>query len=109
MSDVPWEIYLALLNTLTVATTLVILISTADDFFLDAFYWMRELWLWPQRGRMPVTISARALRDREEQWLAIMVPAWKEYDVIAKMVENTLATMTLLFVYFLSPSCVCAA
>ncbi|WP_273890808.1 hypothetical protein, partial [Serratia liquefaciens] len=78
MSDVPWEIYLALLNTLTVATTLVILISTADDFFLDAFYWVRELWLWPQRGRVPVTISARALRDREEQWLAIMVPAWKE-------------------------------
>ena len=93
MSDLPWDFYVALLNTLTVATTLVILISTADDFFLDAFYWVRELWLWPQRGRTPVTISAQALREREEQWLAIMVPAWKEYDVIAKMVENTLATM----------------
>lgn len=93
MSDLPWELYLALLNTLTVATTLVIFISTADDFFLDAFYWVRELWLWPQRGRTPVTISAQSLREREEQWLAIMVPAWKEYDVIAKMVENTLATM----------------
>lgn len=93
MSDLPLELYLALLNTLTVATTLVIFISTADDFFLDAFYWVRELWLWPQRGRTPVTISAQSLREREEQWLAIMVPAWKEYDVIAKMVENTLATM----------------
>lgn len=93
MTDVPWELYLALLNTLTMATTLVILISTADDFFLDAFYWLRELWLWPQRGRTPVTIAVEELRQREEQWLAIMVPAWKEYDVIAKMVENTLATM----------------
>lgn len=93
MSELSWELYLALLNTLTVATTLVIFISTADDFFLDAFYWVRELWLWPQRGRTPVTISAQSLREREEQWLAIMVPAWKEYDVIAKMVENTLATM----------------
>ncbi|MGA4046934.1 glycosyl transferase family protein [Ralstonia pseudosolanacearum] len=93
MSHAVWEAYLALLNTMTVATALVILISTADDFFLDAFYWVRELWLWRSASRLPATISAQTLREREERYLAIMVPAWKEYDVIAKMVENTLATM----------------
>lgn len=94
MSHAVWEAYLALLNTMTVATALVILISTADDFFLDAFYWVRELWLWHSEDRrLPATISAQTLREREERYLAIMVPAWKEYDVIAKMVENTLATM----------------
>lgn len=94
MSHAVWEAYLALLNTMTVATALVILISTADDFFLDAFYWVRELWLWHSEDRrLPATISAQTLREREERHLAIMVPAWKEYDVIAKMVENTLATM----------------
>ena len=97
MSDLPWDFYVALLNTLTVATTLVILISTADDFFLDAFYWVRELWLWPQRGRTPVTISAQALREREEQWLAIMVPAWKEYThfiIFAGAYRNDAETTT---------------
>jgi adsorption protein B len=33
------------------------------------------------------------LRALDERYLALMVPAWKEYDVIAKMIENTLATI----------------
>ena len=71
MSHAVWEAYLALLNTMTVATALVILISTADDFFLDAFYWVRELWLWRSTSRLPATISAQTLREREERYLAI--------------------------------------
>ena len=76
MSYAAWEAYLAMLNTITVATALVILISTADDFFLDAFYWVRELWLWRSEDRLPATISAQTLRERDERYLAIMVPAW---------------------------------
>ncbi len=73
-------------------TAVIILVSTLDDLVLDACYWSFEI------GRLlrhepTQTIDVGALRALEERYLALMVPAWKEYDVIAKMIENTLATL----------------
>jgi adsorption protein B len=80
------------LNAVAIATALVIFVSTLDDLFLDGYYWLFQLKrLW--RGESNESVDAQALRGLDEQYLAIMVPAWKEYDVIAKMIENTLATM----------------
>ncbi len=93
MPNASWDLYFSLLRGLTVATAFIILISTLDDFFIDACYWGRR---WVQavvRCRRPVKVSADDLRARDEGFLAIMVPAWKEYSVIAHMVENTLTTV----------------
>lgn len=87
-----WTTYLTALNVIALITACVIFISTMDDLMLDGFYWMTVL----KRkllGRQKQTVDVQMLRQLSEQHFAIMVPAWKEYDVIAKMVENTLATI----------------
>ncbi|MGN6649879.1 glycosyl transferase family protein [Trinickia sp.] len=87
-----WSSYLSGLNVVAMATAIVIFISTVDDLFLDGCYWLSELrrrW----RGESNAGIDEQSLRELDEQYLAIMVPAWKEYDVIAKMIEHTLETM----------------
>jgi len=74
------------------ATAVIIFISTIDDLFLDSYYWFFEIKRFLLREKN-TSVDAQALRELDECYLAIMVPAWKEYDVIAKMIENTLATM----------------
>lgn len=85
--------YLYVLDVLAVIVALLILVSSLDDFFIDVYYWVRSAWRWAAVSSRFAPLRIEQLREKEETWLAIMVPAWKEYDVIAKMVENTLATM----------------
>ncbi|WP_206956462.1 glycosyl transferase family protein [Trinickia acidisoli] len=87
-----WGSYLSGLNAVAMTTALIIFISTIDDLFLDGYYWLFEIRRM-LRGESSASVDVAALRDLDEQYLAIMVPAWKEYDVIAKMIDNTLATM----------------
>jgi adsorption protein B len=87
-----WGAYLGALNAVAMATAIIILISTIDDLFLDAYYWLFEL----KRilcEKSKIGVDAMVLREFNQQYFAIMVPAWKEYDVIAKMIDNTLATI----------------
>ena len=68
----------------------VILISSLDDLFIDAWYWVRELWcsaIVKQRSEYR-PLTQQDLQQRPEQTLAIIVPAWAEFDVIGQMVEN---------------------
>lgn len=70
-----------------VAIAIVILISSIDDLFIDVWYWVRQIRrATVKRGYKP--LRAEQLRDRPEQHIAIMVPAWMEYDVIAVMLES---------------------
>ena len=87
-----WGWYLDGLNAVAMATAVIIFISTIDDLFLDSYYWFFETKRFLLREKN-TSVDAQALRELDECYLAIMVPAWKEYDVIAKMIENTLATM----------------
>jgi adsorption protein B len=91
MAD-PWATYFWAMDGLTVVTGLVILISALDDVCIDAYFWLRT-GLRKVGRRRPAPVSVEHLRTRDERFLAIMVPAWKEYSVIAHMVENTLATL----------------
>ena len=84
----PAALYLRILMALTVLLAVLIFISGIDDAFIDACYWLRRL------GRRKTVIrgntrSLKALLDKPQACFAIMVPAWKEHDVIAAMVENT--------------------
>lgn len=87
-----WGWYLDGLNVVAMMTAIIIFVSTIDDLFLDGYYWLYQIKRLV-RGETGETVDAQALRALDERYLAIMVPAWKEYDVIAKMIENTLATM----------------
>ncbi|VWD40804.1 glycosyl transferase family protein [Burkholderia contaminans] len=92
MDNMVWSAYLYALNIVTIVTAIVILVSTLDDLTLDACYWSFEIGRILRREKSQ-TIDIGMLRALEERHLALMVPAWKEYDVIAKMIENTLATL----------------
>lgn len=90
--DISWH-YLAAnyyqgLEMLAAVVAVLILLSSLDDLFFDAWYWLRRGYrrLTIERVRRPLTPAQ--LRERTAQPLAIMVPAWKEYDVIAAMIEN---------------------
>lgn len=80
--------YFAVLEIQTAIVAVIILVSSIDDLFVDAWFWVREIYraiyVWPKYR----ALTARQLRRRNEQPIAIMVPAWHEYDVIAAMIEN---------------------
>ncbi len=66
----------------------IILLSSIDDLFIDAWYWTRETIRWFTVKRVHKPLTSAQLYSRDEQPIAIMVPAWLEYDVIASMIED---------------------
>ena len=87
------EGYFYLLNAMIVVTALIVLISGLDDLFIDVYFWSKELYRILIRRQPSPVVTAQELRDKEERYFAIMVPAWQEADVIAHMIENTLQTL----------------
>lgn len=79
------ELYIQLLLAFTIVIAALILVSGIDDAFVDACYWLRGL------RRRKVVIDT--FPDSPQAPFALMVPAWKEHDVIAAMVENTVKTL----------------
>ena len=71
-----------------------IALSALDDIAIDVWYWWRRLVRWRMaRSGVVKALGVEQLRDRAEQPIAIMVPAWKEYDVIAQMIESMVAVL----------------
>ncbi|MDR3090548.1 MAG: glycosyl transferase family protein [Desulfobulbaceae bacterium] len=81
------------LDYLSMLVAILILLSCLDDLFIDIWYWCRRIYraLTIERRIRPLTVAQ--LHDRPEQALAIMLPAWKEEDVIAQMVTNLMQTL----------------
>lgn len=82
------QAYAGVLQVMAVVTVILIAISSIDDLFVDACFWIRALYrrlvIRPRHDRLtPAELAACP-----EQPLAIMVPAWREFDVIEVMVEN---------------------
>jgi adsorption protein B len=87
--------YGAVLEAAAAILVVCILLSSLDDLFIDAWYWCRRLvrwWSLARTGRLD-PLTPEQLRQRTEQPIAIMVPAWQESDVIASMVENLVQVM----------------
>ena len=97
MTSLYWPYWLAhyysFLEVATIVVAVLILISSLDDLFIDLWYWSRRLFRKFTVDRKYRPLTARQLLDRDEQPLAIMVPAWLEYDVIAPMIENMVSTL----------------
>jgi len=83
------------LELVTAAVGVLILLSSLDDLFIDAWYWVRRMRraLTVDRRYRHKRLTAAQLREKPEQPLAIMVPAWQEYDVIASMLQNMVSTL----------------
>jgi adsorption protein B len=86
------EPFETVMRGLTAFTAVAILISGLDDFFIDAYYYATELHRRLRPGRYP-KITEAELRSLPEQSIAVMIPAWREDAVIARMLRNTLKTV----------------
>lgn len=85
--------YSTAVSMLAVVTALLIAASSADDLYVDAFFWARELHRRLVVSKRHRPLSETDLLAKPEQPIAIMVPAWKEDDVIAAMIENANSTL----------------
>ena len=85
-------LYLRALFALMALLSGVIFISGLDDAFVDACYWLGRLARSKRILRGGEAALAELLADPEAPF-AIMVPAWKEHEVIAAMVENSVNTL----------------
>ena len=80
--------YLLGLKLSAITVSFLIAVSSLDDILVDLWFWIREAYrALVIRPRHP-PLALASLYEREEQRLAIMVPAWREDDVIAAMVDN---------------------
>ena len=99
MSSLYWPYLLAdyyhYLEIATVVVGILIMLSSIDDLFIDAWYWVRRVYraLTINKRFKGKKLSAEQLRAKPEQPLAIMIPAWLEYDVIAPMLENMVGSL----------------
>ncbi|WP_247710902.1 glycosyl transferase family protein [Qipengyuania aestuarii] len=83
-------------NTLQWAALVVatlIALSSIDDLFVDAVFWAIVLKRKILRLRRPGPASAESIVEKIEAPLAIMLPAWKEFDVIESMIQNAASAL----------------
>ena len=83
--DPALEAYAQVVLVLTIVVAALILISGIDDAFIDVYYWLSGA----RRRRRTLA----RLEEKPQSPFAIMVPAWKEHEVIAAMIENTVRTL----------------
>ena len=87
-----WSLFAAnyydALEILVAIIAVLIFVSSIDDLFIDLWYWTRRIFRSLTVKRTHARLTTEQLREKGEQTLAIMVPAWLEYDVIAAMIEN---------------------
>jgi adsorption protein B len=58
-----------------------------DDLFIDGYYWIRCIWrFWKTRHYEPLTYEK--LIAKEEQLIAVLVPCWREANIIATMLRH---------------------
>jgi len=86
--------YLTVVEVLAIAVALLTAISSADDVFVDTYYWCLRL-LGGQNAKDRVL--ARSVQETtrlRERPFAIMVPAWQEHAVIYAMVATNSRLLT---------------
>ncbi len=84
---------LVLATALLMAVSLVFLASGIDDLFIDLCFLVRSAYrrLFVLSRHAPLT--EEALRTKEEQFIAVMLPAWDESAVIRPMLLNTVRNL----------------
>lgn len=83
--------YLAASKFALVALAALIALSGLDDLFIDSYYLYLRLRLRMLGLRKRLPLRADVLKMRPEQAIAVMIPAWREGEVIGAMLEHLLA------------------
>lgn len=68
----------------------IFFISGLDDVFFDFFFLIRGTYRRLVVYRRYKRMDAKDLLEREQQYVAVFIPAWKEKDVIGRMLLNTI-------------------
>ena len=69
------------LEMAVIVISVLYLLFAIDDLLFDTTFWLGKIFGWWKRP----TITAKELREVSEWRIAIVTPAWKEDDVIARM------------------------
>jgi bacteriophage N4 adsorption protein B len=79
---------------LNVIVAVGFLVSGLDDLFVDVYYWLRELYrnIFIKHRIRPITEDD--LERKPEQLTAILIPAWHESQVIDRMLQNAVETLS---------------
>ncbi|MEP1868628.1 MAG: glycosyl transferase family protein [Paraglaciecola sp.] len=85
--------YLFALRYIAVVLMVLMLISAVDDVIIDIYYWSRKAWRAIFIYRKRPIFDEKYLLKAKEKPLAIMVPAWQEVGVVARMAEFTAAEL----------------
>ena len=78
-----------LVSVWALGTLIIFFISAIDDFFIDIVYWVRRAYRYLFNKTYKV-FNINILKAQVEKRVAIMVPAWREDDVIAQMLETNI-------------------
>lgn len=81
--------YLYALHFISLVLMCLMVVFALDDIFVDIYYWSRRLWRSLFIYRKREVFDEQALLKVKEKPLALMVPAWQEVGVVAKMAELT--------------------
>ena len=76
------------IEVITVVAAVIIAISSVDDFFVDIMYWSTRFFgngRSKERGR---AADRKFIDNLPEQAFAIIIPAWREHDVIYSMLSS---------------------
>lgn len=85
--------YLYGLKYIALTLAVLMLISGLDDLLIDIAYWSRRLFRYLVFYRKQGYMEYPALYTKDEEPLAIMVPAWQETGVIGNMAELAATTL----------------
>jgi bacteriophage N4 adsorption protein B len=88
-----YEYLLVFTKFLLIFVGVGLFVSGLDDLFLDFAYWIRRFWRSIFVLRRYPKLTYQRLAANPQQAVAILVPAWQEADVIARMAENTVTTV----------------
>ncbi len=84
---------LVVLKIFIVTVAVIFLVFGLDDLFIDLVYIVRSAWRrWFVLPRHE-PLTEDTLRSQQEQPLAVMIPAWKEAEVIGPMLRRLLSTV----------------
>ncbi len=72
---------------------LLYLVFGIDDILVDTIFYARAAYRWIFRRKLVKPVTLSQLRSIPEKPIAIMIPAWDESPVIARMLLNTAGTL----------------
>lgn len=94
MDGSPFSVnYYLALQVLAAIVLMLIFASSVDDLFIDLWYWSRRIYRSLTIEQRFARMTTSQLRKKNEQLIAIVVPAWMEYDVISAMIEKTVKVL----------------